>query len=168
MSNQEDSVPDENGEVQAAGPEDGFPYAWVEGLLEVADRTLEARAKVRLLKGCAAAHYRSAKMAETVAPFAGNLEGFLAHLTQSWKWKISYDSSAGVVIADENKSSCVCPLARGGARLSPILCHCSEGFAERMFAAVTGKTARATVTHSVLRGDPSCVYRIELSEAKSP
>ncbi len=164
MSNQTDSTPDESGPDQASGPQEGFPSAWVAGMLEVADRSLDARAKVRLLKGCAAAHYRSARMPETVAPFAGDLERFLEHLSQSWNWKISYDPSAGIILADENKSSCVCPLARGGARLSPLLCHCSEGFAERMFSAVTGKAARATVIRSVLRGDPSCVYRIELGE----
>ncbi len=167
MSHQHGSESDEGGELQAAGPEESFPYAWVEGLLDVADRTLEAHAKVRLLKGCAAAHYQSARMAETVAPFAGDLEGFLAHLSRSWGWKISYDSSARVILADENKDHCVCPLARTGARrLSATLCHCSEGFAERMFAAVTGRAVRATVIRSVLRGDPSCVYRVEIPELK--
>ena len=164
MSNQQDSELTQSGSEQTSVREGDFPYAWLEGLLELADKTLDPGAKVKLLKGCAGAHYRSAKMAEIAAPFAGDLGRFLAHLAESWQWKISYDASAGVILADENKDSCVCPLARGGARLSPLLCRCSEGFAERMFGAVTGKPVRATVVRSILRGDPSCAYRIELGK----
>jgi hypothetical protein len=35
-----------------------------------------------------------------------------------------------------------------------------------MFSAVTGAPVRATVTASILRGDPNCVYRIELGGAR--
>ncbi len=44
----------------------------------------------------------------------------------------------------------------------PALCYCSEGFAERMFSIVQGSPVQAIVASSVQRGDPTCVYRIEL------
>jgi hypothetical protein len=60
-------------------------------------------------------------------------------------------------------AACVCPLVQQNIGVvSTTLCHCSEGFAERMFSAVIEKPVKATVTRSILRGDKSCVYTIQI------
>jgi predicted hydrocarbon binding protein len=115
------------------------------------------------LQGCAAAHYRSIAMDELVAQYRGNIEGFLQLLSEKWLWKVAYDKEAQIITADENKSACVCPLVQKAPGMaSPTLCHCSEGFAERMFSAVAESPVKAQVTSSILRGDKSCVYTIRI------
>jgi hypothetical protein len=66
-----------------------------------------------------------------------------------------------IILADENKPSCVCPLLKDAERLFPGLCYCSEGFAELMFSAVFKYPVRASVVSSIQRGDSHCVYKIE-------
>ena len=62
---------------------------------------------------------------------------------------------------DENKDFCVCPLCQA-QKMPPLLCNCSEGFAERMFSNILNRPVRATVIASILRGDKSCKYEIFL------
>jgi hypothetical protein len=96
-------------------------------------------------------------------PYRGDLPGFLRFLTEKWGWKVEFYAQSQVITADENKPACVCPIVqRRVGPVSEILCYCSEGFAGRMFSAVTGKAVTAQVVRSVLRGDASCVYRVEL------
>jgi hypothetical protein len=78
-------------------------------------------------------------------------------------WKIDYNRTAKVISIDEAKPQCVCPLVRKGFTdgLS-LLCDCSEGFAERMFAPVVEHPVKARVTASILRGASSCKYEIRL------
>lgn len=66
-------------------------------------------------------------------------------------------------MADENKSFCVCPLVNVKKKtVSDAICYCSEGFAELMFSAVFEKPVTAIVISSVIRGDSSCRYKIDL------
>jgi predicted hydrocarbon binding protein len=116
-----------------------------------------------LLQGCAAAHYRSANMDAIVSQYTGNLAGFLAFLSEKWQWKVTYDQGTQTIIADENKPACVCPIVQMvPGKVSATLCHCSEGFAERMFSAVIEKPVEAKVVRSILRGDQSCVYSVQV------
>jgi predicted hydrocarbon binding protein len=102
-------------------------------------------------------------MGKTVARFEGKLDDFLGFLTEEWGWIIEYSKQDGVIMIDENKEACVCPLVRKDIGMkSRSLCYCSEGFAEKMFSAVAGFPVRAEVTESILRGAKSCKYRIDL------
>jgi hypothetical protein len=102
-------------------------------------------------------------MNETTAPFRGNLPAFLDFLSATWGWKVEYDATRGIITADENKTECVCPLVRCGAvKGQSLLCNCSEGFAERMFARVLDRPVHAQVVRSILKGDPSCVYQVQI------
>jgi len=119
-----------------------------------------------VLKGCSQAHYRLLNMDQTIAPFRGDLPAFLAFLSAAWGWKIDYDPASGVLLADENKAECVCPLVRCGAvKDQPLLCSCSEGFAARIFSGVVGQPVQTRVLRSILKGDPSCVYRVQIPPA---
>jgi predicted ArsR family transcriptional regulator len=117
----------------------------------------------RILKGCAEAHYEDLKMQATVDKFRGKMDEFLAFLRKEWGWIIDYDRDQGVILVNENKTSCVCPLVPK-ARTADlgILCYCSEGFAERVFSEIHGSRVRAEVAESILRGQQHCIYRIEL------
>jgi hypothetical protein len=128
-------------------------------LLAVGDRE-RARAAIR---NCWTPHYDSLGMQTTIERFRGNLEGFLRHLQVEWGWAVTYSPEQGMILVDENKPACVCPVVpKQHTGDLGLLCYCSEGFAERMFSQVIGTPVHVDVVASVLRGDPSCRYRIEL------
>jgi hypothetical protein len=148
---------------QDQNPDDRFASEWVTNLLTVLDGSLSEETRTSLLRGCAAAHYRSANMDAIVSQYAGNLAGFLQFLSEKWQWKIAYAQATQTITADENKPACVCPLVqKNRGKVSATLCHCSEGFAEKMFSAVIEKPVEARVIRSILRGDQSCVYSIQV------
>jgi len=153
-------------ENSPAAPQDQdnrLAHAWTAHLLALLDANLPEDTKKAVLKECSIIHYREAQMDALVAQYRGDLPGFIQVLSRNWQWKVTYDPHEGVISADENKPTCVCPLVRlSAAPVSAILCHCSEGFAERMFSAVVGRPVTAQVSRSVLRGDPTCVYRIQI------
>ena len=78
-----------------------------------------------------------------------------------------FEENEKVLIADESKPFCVCPLINKDTdKLLPAMCYCSEGFAERMFSVVCEHQVEAVVISSVQRGDERCIYRIELNRQK--
>ena len=111
-----------------------FPKGWISHLLSVLDNRLDAETKATILRECASFHYRDARMEEIVSQYRGNLEGFIQFLSEEWQWQVTYDPARQTIRADENKSYCVCPLVQQSSQaVSGTLCHCSEGFAKRMF-----------------------------------
>jgi hypothetical protein len=153
------------GEATAGVPQepDPMPRKWIAALLPALQASADPVTAAQVLKGAAEAHYQHLRMDERVAPYRGDLGRFLAFLSSEWGWKIEYAAGSTQVLIDENKPNCVCPLVAQGLAGDPgLLCNCSEGFAERMFSAVVGTPVRAEVTASVLRGAPSCRYRITL------
>jgi predicted hydrocarbon binding protein len=139
-------------------------FEWISNLLTALDHhDLAEETRSAIVRECAIAHYRSANMEEIVSRYKGDIEAFLQFLSREWKWKITYDRDAQIITADEDKRICVCPLVQKSiGKVSATLCHCSEGFAERMFSAVVEKPVKAEVTKSILRGDKSCVYTIQI------
>lgn len=115
-----------------------------------------------LMRRCAGFHYNLNNMDQLIEPFIGNLEAFIVFLTKEWGWIVNYDDQEHVIIADENKEYCVCPIVRSmeGKKISTLLCHCSEGFGKIMFSKVIGREVSTEVLKSILRGDKSCIYRI--------
>jgi len=149
--------------------EDPMPRRWIAALLPALEASPDREAARRVLKAAAQAHWEHLRMDEKVAPYRGNLDTFLAFLTAQWGWKIQHDRAAGVILVDEAKSYCVCPLVEKGSKADLTqLCDCSEGFAERLFGAVVEGPVRAEVTQSVLRGATSCHYQITLTQATPP
>ena len=150
-------------QAQDTPAEDRFVQEWTATLLGLLEKAEPGTGAETLLKECSAYHYRAAGMEALATQYRGNLAGFIEMLTEKWGWKVTVDPLGQVITADENKPDCVCPVARGGRLpVSGVLCHCSEGFARRMFTAVTGRPTRAKVVRSVLRGGASCVYQIEI------
>ncbi|MFB3854747.1 MAG: hypothetical protein ACE148_13080 [Vicinamibacterales bacterium] len=148
-------------QAPAAAPE---PLAkhWVATLLPLlaAGDPEHARSAIRR---CFEPHFRSLALEPTLDKFRGNVEGFVRHLEKEWGWVVSYSPDTGVILVDENKPYCVCPvLPKERSGDLGLLCYCSEGIAERMFSHVAGSPVHARVVASVLRGDRTCKYRIEL------
>ncbi len=114
------------------------------------------------IKKCSKTHYDALGMDDMLEPFLGKPEAFFDFLHEKWNWIVTVDKDGQRIIADENKSQCICPLIRAGAVHTPNLCNCSEGFAERMFSKVFERPVKARVIESVLRGGKHCVYEIIL------
>lgn len=139
-------------------------HEWISTLLLSMDKTTDKETCKTIMKKCAVSHYDSLKMDEFLAPFIGEIENFNRFIEKEWGWKVTYRKDEGVILADENKKVCVCPMAdqKKGVK-SSILCFCSEGFAELMFSKVAGHSVKAEVISSIHRGDNTCVYKISLS-----
>ena len=75
---------------------------------------------------------------------------------------MDFNETTGVLLFDENKTYCVCPVLKGTPAGSPAICYCSEGFAEKMFSGVAGVAVAAEVISSVRCGYKSCIYRVQL------
>ena len=134
---------------------------WTANLLANLNSEIEPEKFRNLIKKNAVIHFNELKMKDMLKDFIGNPDKFIAFISEKWGWKIEFDKSAGVLIADENKSYCVCPMVNQDERIgSAVMCNCSEGFAEKMFSEVFGKPVKAEVISSVLKGDKSCKYKI--------
>ncbi|WP_321370026.1 DUF6144 family protein [uncultured Draconibacterium sp.] len=134
---------------------------WISTLLKSIDDNTEASQQI--LKNCAQVHFQHLEMEKVLQPFKGNIEKFNVFLEKEWGWKIDYDKNSGVLLANENKDFCVCPMVNQEKGVdSSILCYCSEGFAERMFSFVTNKEVKAEVISSIHRGNNACIYKVLL------
>jgi hypothetical protein len=139
---------------------------WISTLLLNIDENAEDEECRKIMKPCAMAHYNFLEMDKVLAPYVGDMNKFTQFISKEWDWKIDYNPESGVIIADENKSQCVCPMVNKqlGVR-SSILCYCSEGFAEKMFSTVAGQPVKARVISSIHRGNDRCKYEIRLSRS---
>jgi predicted hydrocarbon binding protein len=115
------------------------------------------------MKPCSLAHYDFLEMDKILAPYVGDMVKFTQFISEQWGCKIDYNPETGVIVADENKSFCVCPMVdkKKGAG-SSILCYCSEEFAEKMFSTIAGHPVKARVISSIPRGDDRCKYEIRI------
>lgn len=138
---------------------------WITELLENLDKSHLTEPQLRqIVKSASIAHHQNLDMDTMLSPFKGKLEAFIKFIEDKWGWKVSYENNGQVLIVDEDKPFCVCPLLRNEKdKKFPALCYCSEGFAERMFSTVCRLPVNATVISSIQRGDNKCVYRIELN-----
>ncbi len=136
---------------------------WLISLLGNLDQHIDPGELRKIVKMSAGIHYDQLKMDDMLSGYTGKLREFAGFLEKEWGWKVDYDETTGVLLADENKSYCVCPVLKGSAATeSPVICYCSEGFAEKMFSKVAGTAVTAEVISSLRRGDKSCIYRVQL------
>jgi len=140
-----------------------FMQDWISTLLLNIDENAGDEECRKIMKPCAMAHYNYLEMDNVLAPYVGDMAKFTQFISNEWSWKIDYNTETGVIVADENKSYCVCPMVNKekGIR-SSILCYCSEGFAEKMFSTVAGHPVTARVISSIHRGNDRCKYEIKL------
>ena len=138
---------------------------WIAEILTNLDNNLPETEIRKLVKSASVSHYQNLNMDVSLAPYIGKMNDFIRFIEKIWDWKFSYEDNGKVLLADENKSTCVCPLINKSKDIKyPALCFCSEGFAEMMFSKVNESPVKATVISSIQRGDEKCVYRIILNE----
>lgn len=153
-STEEDIEPDSNKLLM---------YEWISSLMQSIDENEDENMSRQIMKKCAVAHYNHLKMDDLLKPYEGNLEKFNQFIENEWGWKIDFQKEKGILIADENKNFCVCPMVNQEKGVkSSILCFCSEGFAELMFSKVAGYSVTAKIISSIHRGDDRCKYEISL------
>jgi len=136
---------------------------WIASILLNVNDELDKGSARKLIKKTAGVHFENLKMDTLLAEYKGDLDKFTVFLREKWGWKVDYDKEKRILIADENKNYCVCPIAvHSKEKDSSAMCYCSEGFAEKMFSLVSGKQAQAEVIASIRKGDTSCKYKIVL------
>ncbi len=139
---------------------------WITELLNNLDANLTEVQLREIVKSASIAHHQNLDMDKMLSQFKGKLDEFIKFIEEKWDWKVSYENNKQVLIVDENKPFCVCPLlVNEKDRKFPALCYCSEGFAERMFSIICGVPVNATVISSIQRGNNKCVYRIVLNSS---
>jgi hypothetical protein len=153
-----------NGLNPAVGdPDKILLQEWVSTLLFSIDNNGDEAVCRKIMKSCAKSHYDHLQMDNFLKPYENDLEKFNQFIEKEWDWKIDYQKEEGVLIANENKNHCVCPMVNPKKGMqSAILCYCSEGFAELMFSKVAGRPVEANVISSIHRGDDRCRYHIQL------
>lgn len=140
-----------------------MPLKWIKEVLSNLDDNLEEEQLRKIIKSTSIAHHEKLNLENMFCSYRGRLNEFVEFLKDEWDWKISYEENGKVLIADENKPVCVCPLLKNEKEKKyPALCYCSEGFAERMFSFVCEKSVEAVVISSIQKGDERCIYRITL------
>jgi len=99
--------------VGQARPDDKklkFMQDWISTLLLQVDENANDEECRKIMKPCAMAHYNYLEMDNVLAPYKGDIEKFNAFISGEWGWKVNYDKAKGIIVADENKSYCVCPM----------------------------------------------------------
>jgi len=136
---------------------------WISTLLSnLSDRTDEEQCR-KMMKQCAISHYEHLQMDSFLKPYEGDLKKFNKFIKEKWGWKVDYQKEAGILIADENKNYCICPMVNQEKGVkSSVLCYCSEGFAELMFSKVVGYPVKAKIISSIHRGNDRCRYEIKI------
>jgi len=136
---------------------------WIASILLNVNDELDKGSARKLIKKTAGVHFENLKMDTLLAEYKGDLDKFTVFLREKWGWKVDYDKEKRILIADENKNYCVCPIAvHKKDKDSSAICYCSEGFAEKMFSLVSGVQVQAEVIASIRKGDTSCKYKIVL------
>jgi hypothetical protein len=140
-----------------------MPLKWIKEVLINLDENLNENQLKKITKSASIAHHKDMNMENMLLPYKGKLDEFVKFIEEKWDWKVTYEDNGKILIADENKHVCVCPLLKDDKETKyPALCYCSEGFAERMFSYVCEQPVVAIVTSSIQRGDKRCIYRINL------
>ncbi len=136
---------------------------WLSNLLSNLNQDLDKKVLKHVIKKSAIIHYNNLNMDAVLSEYVGDLDKFNNFLETAWGWKIDYNRASKVLLADENKNYCVCPIIEYKKDINTeAICYCSEGFAEKMFSTVIGSPVKATVVSSVRKGDLSCIYKIEI------
>lgn len=144
-------------------PKEKMYQSWIAEVLSNLNDKIEEHQLRELIKSAGIAHYEYLQMDQLLAPYVGKLNDFIRFIKKEWGWIFRYEENNKVLIADENKSYCVCPLLTQGIKNKlPALCYCSEGFAEMMFSKVYKAPVKATIVSSIQKGNDTCIYKISL------
>lgn len=83
---------------------------WLSTLILSLDKNLDESVLRPIVKSLAITHYNRINMDSVLGEYIGKMDHFVSFLENNWGWKINYDKASKVLIADENKDFCVCPI----------------------------------------------------------
>jgi predicted hydrocarbon binding protein len=140
-----------------AAAEQRFAY-----LLEAMDDQLGKKTRTRIMEAVGrrcASHYT-----ELADRFKGNLKGYLDEIQNQWVAKVEWSEDGRTFRVFDKSPTCTCPLV-GSGKTSTTMCHCSAGWQKATYERITGVPVEAIIEQSVLRGDPQCVFRIQVGKS---
>ena len=145
-----------------------FTLKWTEKFIEGLDKEMTGTAdgKVSIkeaMRVCSRVCYDKNGFDELIPE--NDFEKFLKIAVDDFKWNVDYNREQGIITVHENNTECLCPMVRACAsKLKPTLCRCTETELERMFSRAFGHEVKATVTESILMGQKTCIYQINLNQ----
>lgn len=141
-----------------------FCMDWMNELLNSLGENCTPQECAKLIKPCSTCCLK--RMEPIIEKYKGDLQGFIEYMEKECGQIITYDKEQQLIVVNENKSECVCTIAkcRKGKNVSSTLCYCSANMTGTMISKIAGKRAEARVVSSVLRGDKTCVYEIRIYE----
>lgn len=144
-----------------------FTRDWTRNFLDKIDESKATGNSVNMddvMMRCASICYHNKGMESLIEKFR-NLDEFFHFLIHEWNWILSYDQERNILLCDENKSECICPVVRAcGGDISLSMCSCTEGMLNRIFEKAFNKKIHTTLITSVLRGGKSCVYEVRIDD----
>lgn len=136
-----------------------FTHHWVESLLNNMDGRIDDETAVALMvaggRACA-----TRTMAPLLEQYKGDLDGFLTMMAPHFPNDGLYRDGNRVTLAWDR---CLCPVVGGTQGTLPkVFCHCSEGWMREVFESIIGKPVDVHIVTTVKRGDPRCVFTIDV------
>ena len=98
------------------------------------------------------------KRAKSIYTQAAGIEDFLSKLNETFigGGKLHIKDSKIIGIYEQ----CYCGLAKRIKGLSPLFCHCSEGWYEKLFSSVFEKPVDVRLVRTILDGADRCEFEI--------
>jgi hypothetical protein len=135
---------------------------WISDLVGSAQGKEERREIARLLESCGRACYRR-EMTSRVPDVKGNLEALLAEL-QKMMGPENVRREGQVIHVRYPMKSCICPVAKTvPVQLEEdLFCHCSCGWLQAAFGAVSQRLPKVECLESFRRGGKACRFDVTL------
>ena len=142
---------------------DDFATMWAMGLLRGMTEHCSAAERDACLRHCADCHYEACGRGEVAARFAGDSDGFVRFLEETFGFAIQVDHENRTILYDVNQERCICPMMEQyQGQVPDALCECSRFFCERMFSEVLQRPVHTKLLRSYLRDGQSCQYEITI------
>lgn len=144
-----------------------FLSHWFSGLMQGLE-SLDAPSRTAILRECGQAcarSYTAQVFRESWQRAEGDMARFLAELA------VRFPGATYTQIADDTiqvrYAECGCDLVRCGWVTSPALCECSAHNLQANFEAAMGMPVTTILETSLLRGDTTCVFKVQLLSQRS-
>ena len=142
-----------------------FTRIWANQLLDNMSETGAGKRFVngeKAIEACSAYCFREKNMAEMFKDVT-TLEELIEIFRTKWNWVVDYDKEHGVLICNENKDYCLCPIEHcSKGDVSKNLCLCTRGMIKSIFRFALQKEVNVELLRSVIRDGKSCIYKIIL------
>ena len=132
----------------------------IKAVLSELENTCGAEVVARVMKPCGYQCIPNSFITRAKAIYAESesFEGFLSRLNETRIGGGKLHLKDGKLIGIYEQ--CYCRLAPMVKDLSPLYCHCSEGWYEKLFSSVLEKPVAARKLQTILDGSDECVFEI--------